>query len=71
MVGDVDPAMRHAGRDDDDVAGLDRLPTTSAPSMRPLHDGRQHLVTSLSAADRRPSTILPPVTSVPPPEMMT
>jgi hypothetical protein len=45
--------------------------TTSAPTIIPLHDGPlSSLVTALSGPDLLPLTILPPVTSVPPPEMM-
>ena len=46
--------------------------TTSPPTAVPLHDGPfSTLVTSLSGGDLRPLTIFPPVTSVPPPEMIS
>jgi hypothetical protein len=45
--------------------------TMSAPTAIPLHDGPlSTLVTSPSGGDLRPLTILPPVTSVPLPEMI-
>ncbi len=45
--------------------------TTSSPTIEPLHDGPFNtLVTWLSGADLRPLTTLPPVTSVPDPEMI-
>ena len=71
VIGDVAPAVGHAGRDDDDVAGLDHPrhdvgAGDRAAARRAVQDRGHRAVGGRLA----PVTIRPPVTSVPPPETM-
>ena len=73
-------ALRAALQERPEGATLYRVPLTGArgesrvlvnATAVPLHDGPfSTLVTSLSGGDFRPLTMCPPVTSVPPPEMI-
>ena len=67
------PAVRHAGRDDDDVAGLHQpRDHIGSGDLTPLQDGPFRIVvTALSGAGLAAVDDRPPVTSVPVPETMT
>ena len=71
VIGDGHPAVDRAGGNDDDVAGLHISVTMSLSDNRSAA-GRsvQFFGSCRMGAERRPLTMCPPVTIVPPPETM-